>query len=101
MLKQVQHDSVEEISYIEPDFIDWWRDMQEKAVNMSPNANVVPIASGNTEDKNGNESPGDILCSSLIFLRRIAGNHVSFRTSFGISRLIQLNNLPGPLTETS
>jgi len=68
---------------------DWWRDVQEKAVNMSPNANVVPIASGNTEDKNGNESPGDTLYSSLIFLRRIGCNHVSFRTCFGISRLIQ------------
>jgi len=45
MLKQVQHDKVEEISHIEPDFKGSWRDIPEKAVDMSPNAYAVQNAS--------------------------------------------------------
>gem|GEM_PF-134625 len=63
--------------------------MQEKAANMSPNSYAIQIASSNTGDKNRSESPGDTFCSSLIFPKSIGCNHVSFRTCFGISKLIQ------------
>jgi len=43
MLKQVQHDNVEEISYIEPAFKDKWRDMPEKSVNIYSNAYAISL----------------------------------------------------------
>ena len=57
--------------------------MQKKAVNTSPNAYAILIASGNTD-----KSPRDKFYSSLFFLTRIGCNRMSFRTCFGISRLI-------------
>ena len=69
--------------------------MQEKAANISSNAYITQNIRINTGDNNSNSSvsASGTICPSLIFIKRIGSNTVSFRTCFGISKLIQWKNI--------